>query len=34
MSLVTCVALAVQKLGYAWTSRMLVGSKRVTCGPC
>eukprot|EP00434_Breviolum_minutum_P029430 symbB.v1.2.026024.t1/scaffold2568.1/size76211/2 len=25
MALVTCLALAVQKLGSAWTSRMLVG---------
>ena len=34
MALVTCVALSVQKLGHAWTSRMLVGRTRATCGPC
>lgn len=37
MALVTCLALAVQKLGSAWTSRMLVGRSRdgrAVCGPC
>lgn len=34
MALVTCLALAVQKLGSAWTSRMLVGRPRAVCGPC